>query len=95
MGVQVTRSQRDCLTSPHQQRRVTREVLEHLARQANRSGCDRDRVRTDARLRAHALRDGKRCLHQPVQVRPGDPLIVRGAIRRLQLPQDLRLAQHQ
>jgi len=95
MRVQVTRGERDRFARTNQQCRVIGEVLEHLARQAHRSRCNRHRVRADACLRADALRDGERRLHQPVQVWAGDALVVRRAIRSLQLSQDLRLAQHQ
>ncbi len=92
---QVARGERDRFARADQQRGVIREVLEDRARQRHRGGGDRYRVRADARLRAHALGDRERRLHQPVQVRPGDPLVVRRAVGVLQLAEDLRLAEHQ
>jgi hypothetical protein len=70
------------------------ETLENALRQANRGGGHRHRMRADLGLAAHFLGHRERALEQLVQVRAQRAGLTGGAHRVLQLPQDLRFAEH-
>src|SRR5262245_27548311 len=79
----------DRLACSYQERGVILEPLEDGTRELHCCRCNRDRVRTDARLRAHAFGHLKSSLQQPMQVGPDGSLIMGCAISILQLPEDL------
>ena len=92
---QVASGERNHFTGPDEQCRVILEPLEDRAREHDRCGGHRNRIRADARFRAYALRDGEGGLHQPVEVGPRCADLVRLTIGRFELPENLGLAENQ
>jgi hypothetical protein len=68
------------------------QVAENLLRQRHGGKADRDRTRSEAGLRPHALAGGERRVEQPVQQRAGGMDFSRSGVRVLHLPENLRLA---
>ena len=70
---------------------AARQVAEDLSRERDRREADRDGPSTERGLGPDPLADAERRVEQPVQERAGRP-DVRGGVRLLHLPEDLRLA---
>ena len=95
LRVQVARRELDHLAGADEERSVPFEAREHAPREPDSRGGDRDRVRADRGLRPHPLGHREGGLEQPVQQRAGRACLLRGAVRVLELAEDLRLAEDQ
>ena len=91
---EMLRRQLAHLARAHEQHVLVLQLAEDLARQLDRDVGDGDRVATDARLRAHALGRGQRAIAQRVEGRAQGARLLRRLVGLLDLPEDLRLADH-
>ena len=80
--------------APIMSARMSAQIGVHPPREAHRGGCERDCIGADPGLGTYALGRRKGGLKQLVEPRPGAARLVRDAVGVLQLPEDLRLAEH-
>ena len=91
--MQMARGECNRFASADEQRGVLFEFLEHRPSDLHSRGGHGHRIRTNACVRSHALRDRERGLKQTVQLGPGRARVERRAIGVFQLSEDLGFAQ--
>ena len=92
---QVASNQFNGVARADQQGGALGQISENLLGQPDCGKGHRNRAGADAGVGAHLLGDCKRVLKQPLQSAAERPGAVGGLIGRLDLTEDLRLAQHQ
>ncbi len=92
--VQVPRHQADGLTGADQQRLAAVQIGEDLLGQADRGEGHRHRVLANGGIGAHGLGGAEGGLEQTPEQRPDGAGLTRHGVGRLELAENLRLAQH-
>src|SRR5581483_10277245 len=94
VALQVAGRELAHLAGADHHRGLVAEVVEDALREVDRRGADGHGLAGDAGLRADPLRDAERALQAAAEEPAGGPRLGRDPVLLLQLPEDLRLADH-